>query len=515
MLRVILCITIAITATSAWEVLNSVPEPGRVVDGAAITYGGDRVWGVFPNPDSEITYLLYYNPNDNQWHLPSEPEVAFEMLKHTGITYDWKYDDIVFIIGEEDGEPMLYWYIPSTEEWDYDDIVDFSLDDGASIAYRPNPYHCMLYPIPGWLYCLPGGDREFWRYWIPSPWGPVAVDGIYPGQGATIADQTPVFIWEEVPYAVEYRLVVATDPNFFTTIIDVTTATPEYQVETEMENGTYYWKTASRSSSSTWNWSEVHTFTLQGGWEQLDSIPEYINEGAALAYEPNYYGTECLVAFIGSSTHCYRYDLNPAGSWVRIHDSRTQNPGSALATRVLKPPYPTSRWGIFGGYDSLYEHAPPIGWTAYGDEEAVLPKLLGPGASLAYFPGDDSNYLYLIVGEDDEDNARNDFYRLRIPLFLDDSGDGDGGQTAYIQSIPQQTRIINSNRSITIEYSLDTPANVRISVYDAIGRLIKALHAGHQRAGAHQLHWEAQTSGACFVLLDIGDKQVRLKTVVR
>jgi hypothetical protein len=62
---------------------------------------------------------------------------------------------------------------------------------------------------------------------------------------------------------------------------------------------------------------------------------------------------------------------------------------------------------------------------------------------------------------------------------------------------------------------------VTATVYDAVGGQLAVLFAGVQPAGVHRLHWDAGTpdrrtsSGAHFVLLDMGTEQARLKAVVR
>ena len=47
-------------------------------------------------------------------------------------------------------------------------------------------------PVPGWIYLLPGQGTGFYRYAIPTSLPNVALDGIYPGQSAVIADLTPL-----------------------------------------------------------------------------------------------------------------------------------------------------------------------------------------------------------------------------------------------------------------------------------------------------------------------------------
>ncbi|MEO0004999.1 MAG: DUF4962 domain-containing protein, partial [candidate division WOR-3 bacterium] len=505
-----------------------VPEGVPVRAGAAITYSYDQwglrtydtVWGIFPDVEEDETHFLFYDCQNNQWHYAPDPGLGY-YLEHTAITFQWMEGGVVFVVGMEDGEdPVLYWYPLAGELWESDAIDEFDLGPRPGLAFRANPTYNIEYePIPGWLYCLPGNSQQFWRYWIPCSFkNPVTVDGIYPGDGAMIADQTPVFIWEETPEAIEYRLVVATDPNFFTTIIDVTTATPQYQVETEMENGTYYWKTASRSSSSTWNWSEVHTVTIQGGWEQLPNIPEAIYEGAALAYEKQYYwGDECLIAFVGGEKYsCYRYRFAD-NEWVNWHNSQDQYVGSAIATHKGAD-RPFAVFGANPETDRVWRDHLHFGWSV-DPRISPLPEILGPGASIALSKiyNETYAYLYLIVGEDANGNPRNSFYRHIVTIHFDEQEQGNrsqGAQGKQRQTLTQAKAQISS-KGIILEYQLDALANVKVMVYDALGRQVQTLFSGYQSKGIHRLEWSPEASGAYFILLDIGKEQAKLKVVVR
>jgi hypothetical protein len=79
----------------------------------------------------------------------------------------------------------------------------------------------------------------------------------------------------------------------------------------------------------------------------------------------------------------------------------------------------------------------------------------------------------------------------------------------------------SQSRSVAVEYSLGTPAHVRATLHDAVGRQVGVLDAGVQQSGMHRLSWNRDgdgrklSAGAYFVLLDMGAEQARLKAVVR
>jgi len=519
MFRVMFCIIVAVATAQAWDELNPVPLPVTVGTGSAITfgsYGNGEIWGIFPNEDDDCTYFEYYDLNSQDWVYPDQD---LDYLENTAITYQWTEDGAVYVIGNDDGDPdwpMLYCYIPQDESWDEEDIDDFSLGAGASLAFRPNPnYNIQLYPVPGFLYCLAGNGQEFWRYWLPSTLAPVALDGIYPGQSAVIADKTPWFDW---PGSTGYhQLQVATSQSFASPTIDVYVFPSEYQVTSALANGTYFWRTRDLNGSGAW--STVHSFTLDGGWTQLADISMEVSYGASLAYEKDYYsGKECLLALVGGEHQYYYVYFVEGDSWHEFTTPKAQGVGSAIVTHEAAsetPPGRSGPWAIFAqGSDSLWYHYYPSGGWGRFDAADVFPLPLGPGASLAYSIESGIPYLYLTVGEDGN-GPRNNFYRLELPTAR------GGGQAGPARSASLPARSLSGSRGITVEYQLSAPARVSVTVFDAVGRRVGVLDAGEQQPGTHQLSWSSDgegrklSPGTYFVLLDMGTKQARLKAVVR
>jgi len=516
LLLLLLAASLTTPALGDWEELEPVPDDFKVGAGAAITYGDGKIWGLFPTPDSEETYIAYYVLTQGRWYLPDSPCVATEILENTAITWQWLEGGVLFIAGiEGDDYDMLYWHVQSSGAWNEVEIEDFNLGPGASIAYRPNPDLAPLYPIPGWLYCLAGGSREFWRYTIPTALEDQTVDGIHPGEGAVIADKTPNFIWPEVSGASQYRLLVAGNVNFGACQVDIYTAATSYQATSALGNGDHYWKVGAWSDLGGWTWSDVHSFELQAGWTRLADIPTTVNDGGALVYAKRPEFGERLYAFVGGDTTCfYRYGIS-AGSWQADLSSGRQRTGSALATHSTD----IRIYALLGEHSERHWHyrvTYPFGWRS---GVSLLPDSLGPGASLAFDPV--GRCLYLIVGEDSNGNPRNDFYRIAAPGDYDEDGEGGGGQARSSRPTAGWARLVPAAGTVTVEYSLDAPAEVKATVTDAAGRVVATLCAGRQPRGAHRVTWNAEvagyrvSAGVYFVLIDAGTAQARFKVVVR
>jgi hypothetical protein len=485
MLKTIACITLAATALMAWETLTSVPESVAVQEGACITYGADSIWGVFPDADEDITYAgrYQYDANGGVWSI-FDDEMAGYAMTNTACTFQWLEDGVFFVIGSEGEDPMLYFYNLHDGEWDYDDL-DFNLNDGACIAYQPNVnYNSQLYPVPGWLYCLPGNGTDFWRYSIPTSLPDQALDGIFPGNLAVIADKTPNFEWPG--FTGNYQLQVSTLQSFATTVINVYVSPSDYQATSTLANNTYFWRTRDLNGSGAW--STVHSFQLSAGWSQLvDDIPEAVYDGAAMAYDN--YDHEAVIAFTFAGT-------------------------SLVTSRAAGGASPTP-WASFGGLgtsDYLYYYRYDIvawyRWTA----GPTFPTTLRTGSSMAYGPDD---YVYLTVGEDGSGNPRSDFYRQQLPW-----GD-DGPQAAAMRSARGATRVITRSDGISVEYQLRAPCHVRATLRDVSGRLVSSIDAGEQTTGSHRLDLASTNdeqrlaSGAYFVLIDMGTEQAKLKAVIQ
>lgn len=469
----------------------------------------DTVWGVFPAPAYGKTWFLYYDCVDGHWHYPADSVINRDM-KQTALTFQWLEEGVVYLVGQTLDGDNLFWYPLNEGRWHSKPITAFALGPRPGLAYKANPgYNQQLEPIPGWLYCLAGGGQQFWRYWLPSSYPPVTVDGIYPAQGALIADQTPVFIWQEEGAAIEYRLVVATDPQFSNTVINVITTVPQYQVETRLANGDYYWQTASRSAGSGWKTGPVHSFRLQGGWERLADIPTRVGDGGALAYCGKFFGTssDIFIAFVGGGdTVCYAY-VDEYNRWVRLYSEEyvpPQNIGAALS--AINDDGAGDIFAIFGQGDyNLYRYA-WVRWINTGG----LPEPFGPGASIAAKKQENTCYrlVYLTTGEG-MGRPDNHFWLIRV--LWDQELHSFSGAQADMSNSFNRSKVLITSTGVPLCYniSMGRDQNSRLVLFDGMGRRIFRLNAGQH------ITWKPDNSGVYFLLLDQEQRRCRIKIVVR
>jgi hypothetical protein len=449
-------------------------------------------------------------------------------MYHTGLTFQWPQGGdpycALYLIGDDNtGQTCLLWH-PPTGGWTIYGITEFSLGDGACIVYAPEPRYGALYQVPGHIYCLPGNGTEFWSYWIDPP-SHITVQGLFPPDGSIIADQTPLFQWNPVsPY--QYRLQVAANPNFSSCVIDVVIYSPQYQTTSELANGTYYWRIGLPNGIN-WAWGATYSFVLQGGFTRCDDIDEAVGDGAAMAYEADNWcwnGEPSIITVIGGgSTSFYRYKIIP-DKWAGTDLANTPKPqyaGTSLTTNDPTGEYGQWPAAAFGGstihdrpwsydvQDDTWIEYPAAGFDSF-------PRPLGPGAS---FVCGLRPYSYLITGEQDG-NPTHYFYAID-PEYKKHKKHRGGSQAGDVRAGSSPAQVITSHGGIEVEYQLPAAAHVRATLHDAVGRQVGVLDAGSQQPGTHRLSWNRDggesklSSGAYFLLLDMGKEQVRLKAVVR
>ncbi|HTW90617.1 MAG TPA: FlgD immunoglobulin-like domain containing protein [bacterium] len=523
--KVVISVMLAAVAALAWQGLTSVPAGADEEAGSLITWGKDSVWGLFPDAVNGQTHAGYYKPGDGSWHMVGDaPDYA---LQHTGLTFQWQEDGVLFAIGNEDGDPYLYWYSLYDNSW-HSEGLPFSLGSGACVTYQPNvSYDGQTCPVPGWLYCVSGGGTDFWRYSIPTSLPETPSGGIYPPDGAQIADRTPLFQWGSA-ITTRYRLQVARDPSFDTTVIDTLKSLPEHEEFVEnglsLSNGSYYWRSAALMGGL-WSWSSVHSFEVNSGWQQLAGVPQSVGTGAATAYDADILGHAAILALVGgNATGFYGYDIS-CNKWDTLESAPLpENPGTSLTTHDATEASGFYPWAAFGGSDTsddpyYFDPAHSPHWVDFSQVSrdscyrSRFPSRLGPGASLVY--GTNRN-IYLIAGSDYSGNPRSSFYRLQPPGSV-----MDGSQTSTTCRAVGLAHIISRYDDVQVEYQLPASAHVRATLHDAVGRLIGVLDAGRQQAGVHRLSWNSDgkgpqlSPGAYFLLLDMGKEQARLKVVLR
>jgi len=562
-LTVVCGLLLAATAAMAgrpWPWVELDPTPYPVGYDAHITCGADRIWGMFNSGDTETFVYDYYPlstdtlvpPDIGEWHPNEWDEAPFSFgcaATFTGMTFDWQHNTLWVIVGDttdqsEYGGPdgSLWQYDPGSGWWDFDieddtsfpEDFEFFLDSGACITYAPNPAYSAMNQVDGYIYCLPGLSRESWRFSI-EPDSDIVSSGIFPPNGSTIADQTPLFRW--TGGSIVYRLQVATSPLFGlgSIVMDTVVSATECQTQSKLADTLYYWRTGTPNGLD-WTWASALSFTEEGGWAELDPINDKVYAGAAMAYyaghivwggEPRVYA---LTGGTDPGTGFFNIGLDEDDNWVRLVDDPAPKPawpGTSLTTS------PTGSVGwclvaVFGGSvqyaDQQYGYEPGDqgrGWFRYPNEVVdPLPQTIGPGGTCVLGP---SPWTYLVAGAKLYPyEPTYDFYAID-PKYKKPKKDKDegGSQAGDVLAGTARARVLASHDGIEVEYQLPAAARVRATLHDAVGRQVGVLDIGMQEPGTHRLSWNQDrggrelASGAYFVLLDMGVEKATLKAIIR
>jgi hypothetical protein len=559
-LTVVCGLLLAATAAMAgepwpWVLLDSTPYP--VGYDAHIVCGDNRIWGMFNSGDTETFVYDYYPlstdtlvpPDTGEWHPNEWDEAPFSTaLTYTGMTFDWQHNTLWVIGGDTTGQSeyggpdgSLWMYDSSSGWWDFEiqddtseDHFEFYLDSGACITYAPNLAYSAMNQVDGYIYCLPGLSTESWRFSI-EPDADIVPSGIFPPNGSTIADQTPLFQWTGM--AIQYRLQVSPDPTFGlgSCVIDTVVSATECQAQSKLADTLYYWRTGTPNGLN-WIWASALSFTLQGGWKKLDNINEKVYAGAAMAYyagHPSLQITPRVYALTGGNdpgNTFYSIGLGLSDNWVdeEFLYQRCAWPGTSLTSS------PTGDVGwclvaVLGGsvkdVDNQWGCEPGDqgrGWFEYSDTVVdPLPQNIGPGGTCVLGM---SPWTYLITGAKVSPSYEPTYYFYAIdPKYKKPKKDKDegGSQAGDVLARTARAQVIASHNGIEIEYQLPAAACVRATVHDAVGRQLGVFDAGSQQPGTHRLSWNQDrggrklAAGAYFVLLDMGAEKATLKAVIR
>lgn len=96
------------------------------------------------------------------------------------------------------------------------------------------------------------------------------VNIIQPADGASYDWDSLAFLWTDLASAVNYRLVVATDPSFNSQTIELNTIVPYdfYYMAGEVGTGTYYWKIKALGSIDSSEYTTTRSFSIDAYPEQ-------------------------------------------------------------------------------------------------------------------------------------------------------------------------------------------------------------------------------------------------------
>jgi hypothetical protein len=143
-------------------------------------------------------------------------------------------------------------------------------------------------------------------------------------------------------------------------------------------------------------------------------------------------------------------------------------------------------------------------------------------AAINYGAGNGPSSVFAVDLDGDGDNdlavANIESDDISILINLSDATGEDSSPETYL---PENYGISQNypnpfNTSTLIQYSLPSPSDVTIEIYDILGRKVETLVQGEQQAGYHQVIWNVEdaTSGMYFYKIQAGDYAETRKIVL-
>jgi hypothetical protein len=398
----------------------------------------------------------------------------------------------------------------------------------------------------------------FARVELPkNPLLPAAPTLIYPANGATGVPQPITFDWSDVPGATSYGLQISLNSSFNTLVVNVTSNNSQYLLLSGSLNPAtlYYWRVSASNASGTGPWSVVWSFTTGIGGPPPAPV---------LLYPPN--GTICVSVtptfdwqdVAGAASYGIQVSTTPGFTTNVINitgltqSQYTVLPGILMNnTQYFWRVNATNSYGSSPWSNTLnFTTAPPVPLT---------PSLIAPpnGATnmpltpMLYWSSSSGTTLYRVqVSQSSSfttlvfDSTLN-ATQITVPpgklanmtvyywrVNASNCGGGSNwsstwvfvtnttGIQTYSTELPTEFKLHNNfpnpfNPKTKIRFDIPKESNVKLIIYDVLGKEIATL-ANHKLApGKFEVEWDASSfsSGIYFYKLD-AEKYIDVKKLV-
>jgi len=282
--------------------------------------------------------------------------------------------------------------------------------------------------------------------YLQSPMAPILYS---PGNNTQGWNTSLTLIWYKVSNATNYRVQVATDSLFNTLIVNDSTLTDSTKAVSGLQNNTwYYWRVAGRNSYGQGPWSAVWKFKTYG---PVTTAP--------VLYSP------------GNNTQGWNTSLTLV--WYKVSNAanyRVQVATDSLFNTLIvnDSTLTDSTKAVSGLQNNTWYYWRVAGRNSYGQ---------GPWSAVWKFKTGPVNGLQAIGNE--------------IPK-----------EFKLIQNYPNPF-----NPNTRIRFDLPKNVNVKLTIYDMLGREIETIVNEHLNAGRYEVVFDASkyTSGVYYYRLNAGE----------
>jgi hypothetical protein len=340
---------------------------------------------------------------------------------------------------------------------------------------------------------------ERWEFsTLAPPSAPMLID---PANLATFVTPTPNFLWSIPDGAVTYQIEISKDSSFGTFVVnDSTLSVNSYTPSKLIGRTTYYWRVRGKNQANYGPWSERFKFTTTPAVPADWTVPLSISETGP-ARDVVYFGVNPQATYgIDPSAPNYEFELPPVSSGefdARFIDmpSRPGLLGQGVRTNIYKfrdyQQVDTFRLKFqpgIGTYPmklkwpkSMIQDVTDTAWIQDEFGGSTVKVIMNNADSLVITNTNIVSVLIIVkhvypLGVDDPGTV--------LPPWI--TGAVPKGYQLY-QNYPNPF-----NPTTTISFSTEHRADVRLSVYDVLGREIAVLANGSYSPGLHEFRWNGR-----------------------
>jgi len=375
--------------------------------------------------------------------------------------------------------------------------------------------------------------------------GPTQVSLISPADGSEDVPLTPSLVWQSVDGATNYRVQVGTQADFSGSLLfDTVVGGTQFQANLSL-GGTYFWRVRA-SNAGVENWSD--TFSLSTGssapaqvvlvspaagasdqslsldlvWAATDFAESYnLQVGLDAGFttlvlnEADLQETSFSLEDLSHSTQYYWrvQAINSAGDgpWSAGRSFMTEIVLAPSTPLLIYPPNgadgivsnPVMSWNASDGATS---YKLEISTSPPDELENFITVVTAVVVAQPYFQAPDLQggklHYWRVEARNEGGSARSEVRTFSTAAVTANESDELPAHFDLEQNYPNPF-----NSTTTLSYELPEAADVRLVVFDMLGRTVEALVTVRQSAGRHSVVWDAanHTSGIYYYRIEAGD----------
>ncbi len=396
---------------------------------------------------------------------------------------------------------------------------------------RRAPYSTNLGPWIPWEAPVLGNGVSYFGKTTP----------VFPESDADGVDINTTLIWEHLPDAALYRIQLSPDPTFTSIGFELTSMNTEVEVQGLRKGVKYYWRIqVENDEGSAGPWSDIGIFTtfielpeapqrgaisvhparpdLFVSWHSVDLADQYyvqlsrFEDFSSIARNTITVDTFATIqsAMEGVTYYWRVHARNVAGigPWSDVGEYTAILPPADLTAESTGPYEITLRWRDISRTEDGYV----IQRKSDTDESYVSVDSVGANITVYTDITAQSNVMYIYRVAAYKGGSMSAFTNETSPIVVNiDREEGLPSTYAIKPNYPNPF-----NPSTVIGYDLPVASDVRLTVFDLLGREVSTLVNGSMQAGSHQAVFDANglSSGIYVYVLQAGGYQLTGKMVL-